>query len=78
MHDTVLREMLYDASGKAVFGPIKRNYGESAFDEMVLALDREIDRQAPVPPRRRSPNIASAERGTVTHRAAWLLITIRA
>jgi hypothetical protein len=54
VHYTVLREMLYEASGKAVFGPIKRTYGERAFDEMVLVLGREIDRQAPVPARRRS------------------------
>ncbi|HEX6471100.1 MAG TPA: hypothetical protein VF069_18520 [Streptosporangiaceae bacterium] len=51
VHYTVLREMLYEASGKAVFGPIKRTYGEAAFEQMVLVLGREIDRQAPVPPR---------------------------
>jgi hypothetical protein len=48
VHHTVLTELLNEASGKAVFGAIKRTYGERAFDDMVLVLGREIDRQAPV------------------------------
>jgi hypothetical protein len=45
---TVLSELLYESSGKAVFGPIKRHYGEDAFNDMVVVIGREIDRQAPV------------------------------
>jgi hypothetical protein len=48
VHYIVLRDMLYEASGKAVFGPIKQRYGDDAFNDMVLVLGREIDRQAPV------------------------------
>jgi hypothetical protein len=48
VHYTVLTDLLYEASGKAVFDEIKRTYGERAFDDMVLVLGREIDRQAPV------------------------------
>jgi hypothetical protein len=50
---TVLRELLYEASGKAVLPVLKQKYGDSAFNDMVIVLGREIDRQAPVPPRRR-------------------------
>jgi hypothetical protein len=48
VHHTVLSALLWEASGKAVFRLIRRKYGESAFNDMVVVLGREIDRQAPV------------------------------
>jgi hypothetical protein len=48
VHHTTLTALLYEASGKALFGPIKQKYGESAFNDMVVVMGREIDRQAPV------------------------------
>jgi hypothetical protein len=48
VHYTTLSALLYESSGKALFDPIRQKYGERAFNDMVLVLGREIDRQAPV------------------------------
>ncbi|MBO2461238.1 hypothetical protein [Actinomadura violacea] len=40
--------MLREAARKNVYPAVRARYGAGAFDEMVLALGREIDRQAPV------------------------------
>ncbi len=46
-HST-LSWMLRESSRKGVFGPLKERYGDQAFEDMVVVLCREIDRQAPV------------------------------
>ncbi|MFC5752291.1 hypothetical protein [Actinomadura rugatobispora] len=49
---TVLSEMLREGARKDVYGVLKRKYGEQAFENMVMVLAREVDRQAPVVVRR--------------------------
>ena len=44
-----LTEMLYAASGKGLFAPLKQKYGEGMFNDMIMVIGREIDRQRPVP-----------------------------
>ncbi|MFD0899487.1 hypothetical protein [Actinomadura sediminis] len=51
-HET-LSEMLREAARKDVYGPLRRRYGVPAFDAMVEAPAREIDRLAPAPVRAR-------------------------
>lgn len=48
-----LSEMLREAARKDVYPALHARYGKAAFDDMVLTLGREIDRQAPVPMRSR-------------------------
>ncbi|MDL4816749.1 hypothetical protein [Actinomadura opuntiae] len=43
--------MLKEAARKNVYPALRSRYGVAAFDEMVLVIGREIDRQAPVPAR---------------------------
>ncbi|WP_395108637.1 hypothetical protein [Actinomadura sp. SCN-SB] len=45
---SVLSRMLREAARKGVYGALKERYGDHAFEDMVLTLGREIDRQAPV------------------------------
>ncbi|NKZ05360.1 hypothetical protein [Actinomadura latina] len=48
---TDLSWMLKEAARKDLYPALHARYGAAAFDEMVLVLGREIDRQAPVPTR---------------------------
>ncbi|NDU73765.1 hypothetical protein GWI34_14125 [Actinomadura sp. DSM 109109] len=41
--------MLREAARKDVYPALHARYGSGAFEEMVLVLAREIDRQAPLP-----------------------------
>ncbi|QKW32651.1 hypothetical protein HUT06_00200 [Actinomadura sp. NAK00032] len=50
---TELGWMLKEAARKNVYPALRTRYGVAAFNEMVLVLGREIDRQAPVPARTR-------------------------
>lgn len=48
VHYTVLSGMLREAARKNLFPSLRARYGAEAFEDMVLTLGREIDRQAPV------------------------------
>ncbi len=56
----VLSDLLGEASGKGVLRAIARKYSPAAYEAMLMPICREIDRQRPVPPRRRP---AGAEPG---------------
>lgn len=45
---TALSEMLRMAARKNLFPALKGKHGTAAFEDMVMTLGREIDRQAPV------------------------------
>jgi hypothetical protein len=45
--------MLGRASERDLFRPIRQKYGDDTFNDMILVIGREIDRQAPVPDRPR-------------------------
>lgn len=49
-----LSELLGDASGKGVLRDLRHKYSATAFEAIVFPICREIDRQKPVPPRRRA------------------------
>ncbi|MFV2178039.1 hypothetical protein ACFHW2_31115 [Actinomadura sp. LOL_016] len=49
----MLSEMLREAARKDVYPALRTRYGVPAFEAMVMALGREIDRAAPVPVRPR-------------------------
>ena len=49
----VLSELLGEASAKGVLRAIHGKYSPVAYDAMLMPICREIDRQRPVPPRRR-------------------------
>jgi hypothetical protein len=49
----VLSELLGEASAKGVLRAINRKYSPVAYDAMLMPICREIDRQRPVPPRKR-------------------------
>jgi hypothetical protein len=49
----VLSELLGEASAKGVLRAIHRKYSSVAYDAMLMPICRAIDRQKPVPPRRR-------------------------
>jgi len=49
-----LSELIGEASGKGVLRDLRRRYSETAFEAIVFPICREIDRQKPVPPRRRA------------------------
>jgi hypothetical protein len=49
----VLSELLGQASAKGVLRAIHRKYSPVAYDAVLMPICREIDRQKPVPPRRR-------------------------
>lgn len=48
----VLSGMLREAARKGVYPALRERYGERAFEDMVMAIAREVDRRAPVPARR--------------------------
>ena len=50
----LLDELIGEASGKGVLRAINRKYGPGARDAIFGPILHEIDRQKPVPPRRRS------------------------
>ncbi|GAA4152941.1 hypothetical protein [Actinomadura keratinilytica] len=47
VHHTALSGMLRQAARKNVYPALRARYGVEAINDMVLALGREIDRQAP-------------------------------
>lgn len=49
-----LSELIGEASGQGVLRDLRRKYSETAFEAIVFPICREIDRQKPVPPRRRA------------------------
>ena len=50
---TDLTDMLGKASEKGLFAPLKQKYGGETFNDMIMVIGREIDRQRPVPARPR-------------------------
>lgn len=48
-----LSALLGRASERGLFRPIRQKYGEDTFNDMIMVIGREIDRQAPVPDRPR-------------------------
>jgi len=48
---TDLSWMLKEAARKNLYPALHARYGTAAFNEMVLVMGRQIDRQAPVPTR---------------------------
>jgi hypothetical protein len=48
VHHTALSWMLREASRKGLYEVLVRKYGTGAFEDMVVVLCREIDRQAPI------------------------------
>jgi hypothetical protein len=49
----VLDELVGEASGKGVLRAIRQKYGATAHEAIFAPILREIDREKPVPPRRR-------------------------
>ena len=49
----VLSDLVGEASAKGVLRAIHRKYSPAACDAILMPILREIDRQRPVPPRRR-------------------------
>jgi hypothetical protein len=50
---TELSDLLGKASEKGLFAPLKQKYGDGTFNDMIVVLGKEIDRQCPVPARPR-------------------------
>jgi hypothetical protein len=50
---TDLSAMLGRASERDLLRPIRQKYGEDTFNDMIMVIGREIDRQRPVPDRPR-------------------------
>ena len=50
---TVLSDILGKASEKGVLRAMHRKYSATACDAILMPICREVDRQRPVPPRRR-------------------------
>jgi|SRR5215469_15211160 len=50
----VLSDILGKASEKGVLRAMHGKYSGTAFDAIIMPICREVDRQKPVPPRRRS------------------------
>lgn len=48
----LLGGMLREAARKGVYPALRERYGERASEDMVMAIAREVDRQAPAPARR--------------------------
>ncbi|WP_119726581.1 hypothetical protein [Thermomonospora amylolytica] len=48
----VLGGILREAARKGLYPVLRERYGDRAFEEMVMVMGREVDRQAPVPARR--------------------------
>lgn len=51
VHHATLSWMIREASRKDLYGALIQKHGMDAFEEMVVVLCKEIDRQAPVPSR---------------------------
>jgi hypothetical protein len=51
VHHTALSWMVREASRKGLYGALIQKHGNGAFEDMIIVLCREIDRQAPVPSR---------------------------
>jgi hypothetical protein len=49
----ILADILGTASEKGVLRALHRKYSATAFDAILMPICREVDRQKPVPPRRR-------------------------
>lgn len=49
-----LSELIGEASGQGVLRDLRRKYSTTAFEAIVFPICREIDRQKPVPSRRRA------------------------
>jgi hypothetical protein len=49
-----LSELIGEVSGKGVLRDLRGKYSMTAFEAIVFPICREIDRQKPVPPRRRA------------------------
>ena len=49
-----LSDLLAEASGKGVIRDLRRKYSATAFEAILFPILREVDRQKPVPPRRRA------------------------
>lgn len=49
-----LSELIGEASGKGVLRDLRHKYSATAFEAIVFPICREIDRQKPVPARRRA------------------------
>lgn len=52
-----LSHLLGRASERDLFAPIRQKYGEDMFNDMIMVIGREIDRQAPVPRRPARPTV---------------------
>jgi len=52
----VLDDIVGKASEKGVLRTLRRKYGATAFEAIIGPVLREIDRQKPVPQRRRPPS----------------------
>jgi hypothetical protein len=50
---TDLSAMLGKASEKDLLRPLRQKYGDDTFNDMIMVIAREIDRQRPVPDRPR-------------------------
>ena len=50
----VLSDLIGEASGKGVLRELHRKYSPTAFDAIIMPICAEVDRQKPVPPRRRT------------------------
>jgi hypothetical protein len=50
---TDLSALLGRASERDLLRPIRQKYGEDMFNDMIMVIGREIDRQRPVPDRPR-------------------------
>jgi hypothetical protein len=47
----LLNELIGEASGKGVLRALHRKYSPVAYDAVITPILKEIDRQAPIPPR---------------------------
>jgi hypothetical protein len=58
---TVLTDILGKASEKGVLRALHSKYSETAFDAIIVPICTEVDRQKPVPPRRRAASKANID-----------------
>lgn len=55
VHHTTLTDMLGKASEKGVLRALWQKYSPTAYEAIYMPILREVDRQRPVPSRRRAP-----------------------
>jgi hypothetical protein len=55
VHHTTLDDLIGKASEKGVLRALSHKYSPTAYEAMLMPILREIDRQRPIPPRRRPP-----------------------